>query len=91
MTWRANPDRAEQLGYDEQAMRAVDEGAARFLRAARAVDVPAVVSFTVQTDGRLPPLLLLGGCCGTDRSHLRAIGAACLARPADRLSLNVEQ
>ena len=242
VTWRANPDWAEQLGYDEQAMQAVNEEAARFarliadealegrvngvvgprgdgyvsgeemsadeaaayhlpqvtalaagevdqlsaltltypqeavgfVRAARAVGVPAVVSFTVETDGRLPngvglreaveqvdretrgaalgfmvncahpthvesalvergsvagadgdwlgrlvglranasrmshaeldaaeqldagdpddlarryralldrlpSLRLLGGCCGTDLSHLRAIGAACLA------------
>ncbi len=237
VTWRASPDWAEQLGYDEQAMQAVNEEAARFarqiaddaldgrvngvvgprgdgyvsgaemsadeaaayhlpqvaalaagevdqlsaltlnypqeavgfVRAARAVGVPAVVSFTVETDGRLPngtglreavervdretdgaaagfmvncahpthvegalvegtddawlgrlvglranasrmshaeldaaeeldagdpddlarryrvlldrlpSLQLLGGCCGTDLSHLRAIGAACLA------------
>lgn len=27
---------------------------------------------------RLPALQLLGGCCGTDDRHIRAIGAACL-------------
>jgi homocysteine S-methyltransferase len=26
---------------------------------------------------RLPALELLGGCCGTDERHLRAIGEAC--------------
>ena len=26
---------------------------------------------------RLPALELLGGCCGTDHRHLRAIGEAC--------------
>ena len=122
VTWRANPDWAEQLGYDEPAMQAVNEEAARFAReiaddapdgrvtgvvgprgdgyvsgeemstaeasayhlpqvaalaagevdqvaaltmtypqeavgvvlAARAVGLPVVVSFTVETDGRLP-------------------------------------
>jgi hypothetical protein len=28
----------------------------------------------------LPNLKVLGGCCGTDHHHIRAIGEACLAR-----------
>lgn len=30
--------------------------------------------------GRAPQLRVLGGCCGTDDRHLRAIAAACVAR-----------
>ena len=29
---------------------------------------------------RLPALSLLGGCCGTDHRHIRAISNACLSR-----------
>jgi S-methylmethionine-dependent homocysteine/selenocysteine methylase len=56
-------------------------------RAARAHGLPAVISFTVETDGRLPdgqPLRAAierveaetRGCCGTDCRHVDAIGRA---------------
>jgi homocysteine S-methyltransferase len=56
-------------------------------RAARAHGLPAVISFTVETDGRLPDRQPLRaaierveaetrGCCGTDCRHVDAIGRA---------------
>ena len=31
---------------------------------------------------RVPSLVVLGGCCGTDHRHIAAIGEACLERRA---------
>lgn len=65
------------------------EEAIGIVQAAQAADVPVVLSFTVETDGRLPDgsalgnavlgvaaLQVLGGCCGTGLRHIVAATGA---------------
>jgi homocysteine S-methyltransferase len=94
-TWRASADWGTLLGYDELALAEANKDAAALVMELRdewqsRIAGPVVVSGQIGPRGDgyqglkalLPELNVLGGCCGTDLRHLRAIRDAWIGTAA---------